>query len=282
LPAAFVQPQPYQLLSVSSLKSPLCLPLLPLLPPLLPLLLPLLPLLLLEAGGDSAGGNLALAGLSLLRDAGKLSKLPLGLTLISPAVDLSNTSVFGSREPVSSHFDPAQTQSHSHGSSSSPTKKKPGCQDQESNPGRSGETQNGSAGSAEEGEEVTRPSPGSAQLLTGSSFKQQQQSQPQQQQQQQQQGVKNVAQRQLEQQHVPLTSQPSIDCKMHGAHTAGGKLRPGHLVKGILGDVVTALRVHSSRSSAQQQAATGYFDYIPSDSFADELHCYIQVSAPSF
>jgi hypothetical protein len=64
---------------------------------------------------------------------------------------------------------------------------------------------------------------------------------------------------------------------MHSAHTAGGKLRPWHLVKDLLGDAVTALKVLSSRSSAQTVAASGWFDYIPSDSFSDELHCYLAV-----
>jgi hypothetical protein len=40
-----------------------------------------------------------------LRDNGRLSKLPLALTLISPAADVSNTSVFARDGPVSSHID---------------------------------------------------------------------------------------------------------------------------------------------------------------------------------
>eukprot|EP00775_Hariotina_reticulata_P010050 gene10050-10206_t len=58
-----------------------------------------------SVGGDSAGGNLAVTSLLRLRDSGKLAKLPLALTLISPAVDISNTSVFARRDPVSSHID---------------------------------------------------------------------------------------------------------------------------------------------------------------------------------
>lgn len=124
-----------------------------------------------------------------------------------------------------------------------------------------------------------KPSPGVAQLLLAGSFRRR----TTQQQQQQQapletQGSINVAQRQLQQQEVPLQSQPSIDCKMHSAHTAGGKLRPWHLFKGVLGDFKTALRVHNSGSSAREVAAGGWFDYIPADSFADELHCYLAVS----
>jgi hypothetical protein len=88
----------------------------------------------------------------------------------------------------------------------------------------------------------------------------------------------NVAKLQLEKQQVPLQSQPSVDCSIHSAHTAGGRLRPWHLVKDLLGDAVTALKVLSSRSGAQAVAASGWFDYIPSDSFSDELHCYLAVS----
>ncbi len=43
-------------------------------------------------GGDSAGGNLSLAGLAHLRDTGRLTQKPLGLCYLSPAVDLSPTS----------------------------------------------------------------------------------------------------------------------------------------------------------------------------------------------
>lgn len=57
-------------------------------------------------GGDSAGGNLALAALSLLRDQGRLTQPPLALTLLSPVVDISDSSVFSrGRDKVSSHID---------------------------------------------------------------------------------------------------------------------------------------------------------------------------------
>jgi hypothetical protein len=86
-----------------------------------------------------------------------------------------------------------------------------------------------------------------------------------------------VAQCQLQQQHVLLESHPSLDCAMHAAHTAGGQLRLLPLLRGLANDVLTAVRAHSSRSSALQAAAAGWFDYIPADSLADELHCYVQV-----
>jgi hypothetical protein len=126
------------------------------------------------------------------------------------------------------------------------------------------------------GQQAVKPTPGVAQLLLGGSFRRKQTHQ-QQQRPLESQGSVNVAERQLQQQQVPLQSQPSIDCKMHSAHTAGGKLRPWHLLKGVMSEVMTGLRVHSSRSSVQEVAGTGWFDYIPSDSFADELHCYLAV-----
>jgi hypothetical protein len=134
------------------------------------------------------------------------------------------------------------------------------------------------AAAAAAGQQAVKPTPGVAQLLLGGSFKRKQTQQQQQQQRPlESQGSVNVAERQLQQQQVPLQSQPSIDCKMHSAHTAGGKLRPWHLLKGVMSEVMTGLRVHSSRSSVQEVAGTGWFDYIPSDSFADELHCYLAV-----
>jgi hypothetical protein len=144
-------------------------------------------------------------------------------------------------------------------------------------------------------EEAVQPSPAPsvAQLLLGSSFRRrrstQQQQHPQHTQQQphpkdssshtplEPQGSFNVAEQQLEQQHVPLQHQPSVDCKMHAAHTAGGRLRPRRLASGLFAEAMTALLVHVSSSSVAQGAATGWFDYIPSDSFADELHCYLTV-----
>jgi hypothetical protein len=246
---------------------------------------------------------LAIAALTLLRDGGTLSRLPLGITLISPAVDLSNASVFGSSEPVSSHFEQQQQQhdehehcrhhSHSHGHSQSEQSsassngvsrlgagQRDAALEVSAGLAVSNSTNSSSAADRAEpttaagGQQTVKPTPGVAQLLLGGSFKRKQ---TQQQQPLESQGPVNVAERQLQQQQVPLQSQPSIDCKMHSAHTAGGKLRPWHLFKGVVGEVTTGWRVHSSASSAQEVARTGWFDYIPADSFADELHCYLAV-----
>lgn len=275
-----------------------------------------------------------MAGLTLLRDAGKLSRLPLGITLISPAVDMSNASVFGSREPVSSHFEQQQhhgqqqfdqhnsngQHSHCSGSCSSsttgitssgggagadagggercmprPSAGKRSYQEAHGGP-LSDSSMAGQLGAEqqEQEEETVQPSPAPSvsQLLLGDSFRRRRsthQQQPQHTQQQshpkdnsshtplEPQGSFNVAEQQLEQQHVPLQHQPSVDCKMHAAHTAGGRLRPRRLASGLFSEAMTALRVHVSSSSAAQGAATGWFDYIPSDSFADELHCYLAV-----
>jgi hypothetical protein len=279
-----------------------------------------------------------MAGLTLLRDAGKLSRLPLGITLVSPAVDMSNASVFGSREPVSSHFEQEQQQQqqqdghqqcHQHtsvsdgqhsgscSSSSTGTCSSGAGADggggervtprlsadkrsyQEANggplPDSSLAGQLGAERQQQQQEEAVQPSPAPsvAQLLLGGSFRRrrstQQQQHPQHTQQQshpknstshtplEPQGSFNVAEQQLEQQHVPLQHQPSVDCKMHAAHTAGGRLRPRRLASGLFAEAMTALRVHVSSRSAAQGAASGWFDYIPSDSFADELHCYLTV-----
>jgi hypothetical protein len=62
----------------------------------------------LTAAGDSAGGNLVLTGVGLLSEQGRLTTLtqqPEALILLSPAVDMSNASVFARGEPVSSHID---------------------------------------------------------------------------------------------------------------------------------------------------------------------------------
>lgn len=58
--------------------------------------------------GDSAGGNCVLTGLALLREQQRLAALqqqPEALLLLSPAVNMSDTSAFARGEPVSSHID---------------------------------------------------------------------------------------------------------------------------------------------------------------------------------
>lgn len=257
------------------------------------------------------------------------------MTLISPAVDLSNASVFGSREPVSSHFEQQQqgrdagvgvggvwqqsglvnsssrsSDGFSSSSSSRSGSSRPDMEALIANPAGAAAAGGHSDGSllsqpqpqqqpdqspqsaaAAAGGGVT-PSPGAAALpLNSSSFRQRpsftqlphhqdvdntSSCQHHHHQQQPHQHV-NVAQRQLQQQHVPLEPQPSIECKLHAAHTAGGKLRPLRLMRGLLGEVFTALRVHSSSSSAREVAKSGWFDYLPADSVSDELHCYLKV-----
>lgn len=61
--------------------------------------------LLYLAGGDSAGGNLAVAALASLRDSSptQLTKKPIAAILVSPAMDLSDTACFHDEEWTSQH-----------------------------------------------------------------------------------------------------------------------------------------------------------------------------------
>eukprot|EP00878_Enallax_costatus_P023560 GHUV01025060.1.p1 GENE.GHUV01025060.1~~GHUV01025060.1.p1 ORF type:complete len:267 (+),score=65.25 GHUV01025060.1:144-944(+) len=189
-------------------------------------------------GGDSAGGNLTLAALSLLRDQGRLTQPPLALTLLSPVIDMSDNGVFGrGKDKVSSHID--------------------------ANGYPMGSLSNGSY-SAANGVSVAGVVPTAGAANGGLSVRSRSRSR-----------LEDVVQ-QHEQQYTK--QRKAHKHQKHPDIVAAGFSSPYELLKGLVTDAWQWIWAHVSKAGAAAVAARGYFDYLPKSSISDDLHHYLQVS----
>lgn len=251
-----------------------------------------------STGGDSAGGNLALAALALLREQGKLSILPLALTLLSPAVDMSDSSVFGrGPDKVSNHID-SDGFASGDGPSSDPADaacrdgraqaadSSPAVQESCSTSAADGQAAGAAAtagnriGAANEASHSSKVLQGRAashsmdgreyEAATAATIRSS--------------GFADVstanamlqdALQQAKQQLQRHRMQQQLH--QHPDITAAGFSSPCQLLRGLVSEVYEGFRAHGSRRGTQAAAADGYFDYLPRSSIADDLHHYLHV-----
>ncbi|KAF6263877.1 hypothetical protein COO60DRAFT_307043 [Scenedesmus sp. NREL 46B-D3] len=215
------------------------------------------------AAGDSAGGNLVLTGLGLLREQNRLAALPSlpeALVLLSPAVDMGNASVFARAEPVSSHIDADKDSS----AAAAVTAMVAAC-DGEDVLSQAVNTHK------DAGKESSPAAAVASGIHTVADTVQQQQP-----------DINNSSNSsygslkfsELKQQILQHQQQHQLK-QQQRQHQVGGPAGPLQLLAGLAGEVGAAWAAHCSKAGTAAAAAAGWFDYLPGSSVADNIHHYL-------
>jgi hypothetical protein len=223
------------------------------------------------AAGDSAGGNLVLTGLGLLREQGRLAALakqPEALILLSPAVDMSNSSVFARGEPVSSHID-------ADGDSAAVAAPLPAAAVEEDAVDASGVRSEAviSQNESENGSSEAAPAAVDGKVVTGNTGEQQQPKNSSSSSSSHA-SLADLKQRILQHHH----EQQHLTKQQQRQHQVGGPAGPLQLLLGLAGEMEATWKAHRSKAGAAAAAAAGWFDYLPGSSVADNIHHYLHVS----